>query len=249
MDEWFQGLVGNVDGYGLLIYILLTTVISGVLSSVIGLERELKGQAAGLRTHALVTIGCCLLMSLSMYGIRLATQDNAEFKTLTYDASRIAAGILGGIGFIGAGTIVKSGGSIRGLTTAATIWLCAAIGMACGSGFILEAIVVTVVSMLFLVGLHIVEVAIIKNNPQVDIIVDSKTPLVHDIRELAQNKKLVIKNMSVTNSEYEGKQAVEIMLVFANRTELADVEEYLDTINHKEGVFSASLVKQKKHVN
>ena len=52
MDEWFQGLVGNVDGYGLLIYILLTTVISGVLSSVIGLERELKGQAAGLRTHA-----------------------------------------------------------------------------------------------------------------------------------------------------------------------------------------------------
>ena len=214
MDEWIISLIPRFDGYGMLLYILLTSVIAGLLSSIIGLERELKGQAAGLRTHVLVTIACSLLMSLSMYAIRIAANENDAFKGLTYDASRIAAGILGGVGFIGAGTIVKSNGSIRGLTTAATIWLSATIGMACGAGFVLEALLVTLIAIFFLTGLHFLESAIEKHNPKVRIVANPDVPLVYEIRLYAEKTNLIIKNLTSSNVTFDEKSAIEITVTF-----------------------------------
>jgi putative Mg2+ transporter-C (MgtC) family protein len=109
-----------------------------VLSSVIGLEREWRQKSAGLRTHTLVGTGAALFLIVSKYGF-----SDVLGQHVILDPSRVAAGIVSGIGFIGGGLIFVRGDAVRGLTTAAIVWITAAIGMACGAGLALIAIAVT----------------------------------------------------------------------------------------------------------
>src|SRR4051794_17072968 len=120
--------------------VFLRLGVAAVLGSAIGLERERLERAAGLRTHALVSLTACLLMIVSAYGFSdvLNTQPNT-----TLDPSRIAAQVVTGIGFLGAGVIIFRKNSIRGLTTAASLWAVAAIGLANGGGLIWPAIIAT----------------------------------------------------------------------------------------------------------
>lgn len=113
----------------------------------IGLERELKGKPAGLRTNILICVGSALLMDLSM---NLAAVHGG-------DPGRIAAQVVTGIGFLGAGTILHTRGQITGLTSAATIWVVAALGLTIGAGYFIEALGSTVTVMIVLVGLGWVE--------------------------------------------------------------------------------------------
>ncbi len=113
-----------------------------ILGGAIGLQREGLNRPAGFRTHVLVALGAALIMLLSMYGFQ-------EFGQ-PYDPGRLAAQVVSGIGFLGAGTIMREGASIRGLTTAASLWVVAGIGLACGSGFYLSAVVATVLVYLTL---------------------------------------------------------------------------------------------------
>ena len=117
---------------------------AAVLAGLIGLEREMKGRAAGLRTHILVSLGSALVMLTSIY-ISEMYRGVAEV-----DPSRIAAQVVSGIGFLGAGAIIRSQASVSGLTTAATLWIASAIGLACGVGFYHGAFFVTA---LVLIGL------------------------------------------------------------------------------------------------
>ncbi len=112
----------------------------------IGLERELRGKPAGLRTNILICVGSALLMDLS---IRVAGPDG--------DPGRIAAQVVTGIGFLGAGTILHTRGTISGLTSAATIWVVAAIGLTAGAGLHFEALAATVTVMIVLRGLGWIE--------------------------------------------------------------------------------------------
>lgn len=111
-----------------------------VLGALIGLERELHRQPAGFRTHSLVALGAALFTIVSAYG----------FAGDAVDPTRIAAQIVSGIGFIGAGTILQHRGSIRGLTTAASLWSVAAIGMAAGAGLLVMAVIGTVLILVVL---------------------------------------------------------------------------------------------------
>ncbi len=108
------------------------------LSSLIGLEREWRQKSAGLRTHALVGVGAALFMLVSMHGF-----NSVAGPGVNLDPSRVAAQIVTGIGFIGGGLIFVRGDAVRGLTTAATVWITAAVGMACGGGMALFALAVT----------------------------------------------------------------------------------------------------------
>lgn len=108
------------------------------LSSLIGLEREWRQKSAGLRTHTLVGVGAALFMIVSKYGF-----GDVLGRDVVLDPSRVAAQVVSGIGFIGGGLIFVRGDAVRGLTTAAIVWITAAIGMACGAGLGLLAIVVT----------------------------------------------------------------------------------------------------------
>ncbi|HEV8252692.1 MAG TPA: MgtC/SapB family protein [Candidatus Limnocylindria bacterium] len=118
-----------------------------VLGAVIGLERELHRQPAGFRTHSLVAVGAAIFTIISAYG----------FAGSIVDPTRIAAQIVSGIGFIGAGTILQHRGNIRGLTTAASLWSVAAIGMAAGAGMVTIAVVGTVLILVVLALLDRIE--------------------------------------------------------------------------------------------
>jgi putative Mg2+ transporter-C (MgtC) family protein len=120
-----------------------------VLSSAIGLERELAQKSAGLRTYTLVGLGSALFMLISKYGFF----DVLEPRTVVLDPSRVAAQIVSGIGFIGAGLIFVRRDSVRGLTTAAGVWLTAAVGAACGASLPVLAIATTVAYFAVVFGL------------------------------------------------------------------------------------------------
>jgi putative Mg2+ transporter-C (MgtC) family protein len=115
--------------------------LAAALGASIGLERELREREAGLRTHLLVSLGAALFTLVSAYGWSDWRFSNAE--GIVFDPTRIAAQIVTGVGFLGAGAIIRQGLTVRGLTTAATLWAVAAIGMAVGAGYYWAAVLTT----------------------------------------------------------------------------------------------------------
>ena len=117
---------------------------AGVLGAIIGYERDLRGKVAGVRTHFLVALGACLFMIISLYGFEGAAR---------FDAARVAAGVVGGLGFLGGGIIMKNR-HVTGLTTAAGIWVTGAIGLSVGGGLYSLAILGVVVVMICMEAMH-----------------------------------------------------------------------------------------------
>jgi len=142
--------------------ILSRVAAACLLGSMIGLERELTNKYAGLRTHILVCLGSAIFTILSIYAFPMAVD---QTHPQAYgDPARIAAQVLTGIGFIGGGTVLRHGSSVYGLTTAATLWVAASIGMACGSGMLDVAITATIFSVFVLVLIRLFEKNVLVNN-------------------------------------------------------------------------------------
>ncbi len=120
------------------IELVVRLILAFILGGIVGFEREVKFKPAGLRTHVLVGLGSSLITMLSLYAFPGS------------DPSRVAASIIVGIGFLGAGTIIKTKEKVIGLTTAATLWITASIGVAVGSGFYLLAVVTAILEFLIL---------------------------------------------------------------------------------------------------
>lgn len=162
MDSTLQHLINiiNID------YIIRVT-IAVVFGFCIGLERELTNKYAGLRTHILVCLGACVFTILSIYGFpTFAPGDNVDLAQATgiRDTSRVAAQIVTGIGFIGAGTVLRNGPIVLGLTTAATLWIAASIGMACGAGMFEIAFAGTLLAIITLVMIRVLEKKCLPNS-------------------------------------------------------------------------------------
>ena len=139
---------------------IIRLFMSLAMGFLLGLERELTNKYAGLRTHILVCLGACIFTLLSIYGFpTYAPGDNIVVDNATgiRDTSRVAAQIVTGIGFIGAGTVLRNGPMVFGLTTAATLWIAASIGMACGAGMYGIALISTVLSVAVLTLIRIFE--------------------------------------------------------------------------------------------
>ena len=135
--------------------ILLRLVVAIVLGALIGLERETSEHTAGIRTNALVALGAALFTIISAFGF----MELLRFPHVSLDPTRIASYVIAGIGFLGGGAIffVQDKERVRGLTTAAAIWIVAAIGMACGAGMLWEAISATLLALTVLILLRLVE--------------------------------------------------------------------------------------------
>jgi putative Mg2+ transporter-C (MgtC) family protein len=136
-----------------LVVATIRLAVALLVGAVVGYERERAHKPAGLRTLALVSVGSCLFALLSLELI----EDWQSFENLRLDPIRIVAGLIGGIGFLGAGTIIESRGSVEGITTAATIWTTGALGLACGAGSWALAIIGAVFALFILRGLGIAE--------------------------------------------------------------------------------------------
>lgn len=134
---------------------VLRLAVAALLGSLIGFERERLLWSAGIRTHMLVSVGACLFMIVSAYGFQHATL----LPHVVLDPSRIAAQVVSGIGFLGAGSILLRGNSIRGMTTAASIWSVAALGLASGGGLFFAAGVSTAIILVILAGIKPLEEA------------------------------------------------------------------------------------------
>src|SRR4051794_9609629 len=124
---------------------LLRVLVAAALGGAVGLERELRDREAGFRTHMLVAVGSALFTLVSAYGFRDFLVHGGS--VVRADPTRIAAQIVTGIGFLGAGAIIRQGLSIRGLTTAATLWVVAAIGLAAGAGYYSAAVITTLLAL------------------------------------------------------------------------------------------------------
>lgn len=138
------------------IYLLYRLMLASFLGGLIGLEREIHGRPAGFRTHLLVSLGACLftITSIEMYRVFGNFTGSAPVGV---DPGRVAAQVVTGIGFLGAGAIIRERASIRGLTTAACLWVAAALGVACGIGLFWLAVSVTVIALVNLLLLKEVE--------------------------------------------------------------------------------------------
>jgi putative Mg2+ transporter-C (MgtC) family protein len=148
-------------------HVLLRLSVAAALGGAIGFERELRERQAGLRTHLVVCLGSALFTLVSAYGFReFLVHGGSLVRT---DPTRIAAQIVSGIGFLGAGAIIRQGLSVRGLTTAATLWLVAAIGMASGAGYYDAAIIATLGALLTLGPLRIFAFRVVRRfRPEVE---------------------------------------------------------------------------------
>ena len=132
---------------------LAKLMLAALLGGAIGFEREAHGQAAGIRTNLLVSVGSCLMMLLSLHMEAIFRHLNAD-SAVRLDPGRIASYAIASMGFLGAGAILKGKGSVRGLTTAAGLWLVTGIGLAIGAGYIFPAVTSTLLSLVILYSLR-----------------------------------------------------------------------------------------------
>ena len=212
----------------------LKLFISFLLGAVIGTERQTRRQNAGIRTFSLICMGSTAAMLLSIW------VPQSYPHLLNGDPGRIAAQVLTGIGFLGAGAIIQSRGSVHGLTTASTIWVVAIMGMAVGAGMYLPAVVLTLMSLFVLIALNRVEKrkALTGQIKQLLIHFDTDTPPVSQIMKIVQNHSIFIYDISV---ERNYKQHTAQLIVKVQAKPRETLEALFDEIRTLEAVTEMSL--------
>lgn len=215
----------HIDTLDLTLRLLMSLAFGGL----IGFERELSNSAAGLRTHILVCVGSTLIMLISIYGF----SEFANEYNVRMDPSRLAAQVVSGIGFLGAGTILITGNVIKGLTTAASVWVVAAIGLAIGAGFIYPAAVASVLVLISLWVLNKVEKRFIstRKRQMLKIEVEDRPGLLSQFSELIAKNKGSIRKMTV-DTDHIGKIILYYTLMLSN----GKVPALIEQITQVEGV-------------
>lgn len=180
-----------------------------ILSGLIGFEREVKNHSAGFRTHILVGVGACLMMLLSLYGFEEFMDQHEQVR---FDPARIPSYVISGIGFLGAGTIIVNGMTIRGLTTAASIWTVAGIGLVVGAGMYDVATITTIFVLMSLVFLNKVEKEKFNGNRKniFHVTIRDNTP-VHQVLSVFEQRGLNVRKLDVVAlDKYQKRVVVEL---------------------------------------
>ncbi len=218
-----------IPPFGNFLLSLLSLMMATFLAGLIGYEREYHGHSAGLRTHILVALGSSLIMLLSIYGF-------GDFN-LDRDPARLAAQVITGVGFIGAGTIIQNGFDIKGLTTATTLWLAMAIGLAAGAGQFLLATTGSLVGLFTLTMLRKFETFINRKAPKIFLLVKDNQPVLRNIHESAREVKAAIRNIDSQITTFQGNKVLRITVTYGqinHATELMLVEDLKLRINPME---------------
>lgn len=220
------------------LHLIFRLFLAVVLGGLIGLEREQHSHAAGFRTHILVCLGSALIMLLSAYGFSAFIDE----ENVRIDPARLAAQVISGIGFLGAGTILRNGLSISGLTTAASLWVVAAIGLSVGAGFYLAAVIACVMVLISLYVLHIVERKFLRN----------KTIRLLKITSLDQpgslgkvSTALGTKGIDIRKVSIESKESGDgdtISIVFSIKIPKSiSIAQVIETVTNIQGVYNVTV--------
>ncbi|PSL41291.1 putative Mg2+ transporter-C (MgtC) family protein [Salsuginibacillus halophilus] len=227
MDLFIQ--VQEIEVY---VVMLLRLLIAAGLAGAIGIEREYKHHPAGFRTHMLVGVGACLVMLMAMFGFESYLDQRPD--EVAYDPSRLAAYVISGVGFLGAGTIIVQGVSVRGLTTAASIWVVAGIGLATGAGMYFAAGFTTVIVLMSLFFLNRID-GLFKSRERLDEIqlrVDRFQHTLHyAIRELEDMGVSVTKVKSQAHPTESDRTAYQIEVRRSTEVEQGLIYERLQNID------------------
>ena len=188
-------------------------VLSALLGGLLGLEREAHGRAAGLRTHILVSVGSALIMLTSMHIF-----DIYRNERINIDPARIAAQVVSGIGFLGAGTILRFRASVIGLTTAASLWAVAGIGLAVGCGFTTGALVTTEIALITLFVLTRIEKCFIRRDWYRVLSVTTKgdASQIEQIRAILSDYNLEVRDFEMKRSDDKEMVILEVTLKLTN---------------------------------
>ncbi|CDE59092.1 mg2+ transporter-C family protein [Fusobacterium sp. CAG:439] len=221
---------------------LVIRVLSSVLLGfAIGLEREMTNKYAGLRTNILVCLGACLFTIISIYGFPEVSVTGDELGTR--DTARVAAQVVTGIGFIGGGTVLRHGATVFGLTTAATLWVSASIGMACGAGMYGLAITATVLSILVLVSVRLFEknvlVSSTKNTRRLKMSIsclNENSSAIYDY--IIENSKHLREISRKLNKQDDNLTKIVVILDFVGRHPIQDLYKNYQKL---EGIESISI--------
>lgn len=217
MNEWIDNLL-RFDELTQLFRIFLAIV----LGASIGFEREKYGRPAGLRTHMIVCVASTLAMLVSIFGFESG------------DPARLAAQVISGIGFIGAGTIIRGDKDITGITTAATIWICAIIGLACGSGYYFGAILTTGLSLLILSGFSKIESKMSRNrkhNSSMIIVIKSEEDSITRFSKFLDQSAVTLSSLDYKGIILDNEQAIKIHVAFEKHTRVNELNEFLAQID------------------
>ena len=219
VDFFNSGFNGAIYPWlGNFILIILCLALSCLFGGLIGYEREIHGHAAGFRTHILISIGSSLIMIISGY----ATGESA-------DPMRLAAAGVTGAGFLGAGTIIQNGFNVKGLTTAASIWVTVAIGMCVGAGYFVIGALATFVTILCLALFRKFEGKASKKNANVLMVANSGLPVLSILLDLADKHEITVKDVSSSLVKFNDKQYLRIVFKFYS-TDKKLISAFLDDL-------------------
>ncbi|MBR1846161.1 MAG: MgtC/SapB family protein [Bacilli bacterium] len=198
--SWYIGEwpVGN------LALCLIALFLSTILCGAVGMERESRGRTAGLRTHLLVGMGSCIIMIISIYGFPKIVYGE---QVLNRDIARLAAQVIAGVGFLGAGAIIHRNSSTKGLTTAVTIWIVMTIGLACGSMNFILATGGTILILLVLISFRKIETRIAQKNPMINMVVKKGSAILSSVLEIADRHNVTVQEFNSTLDE-EGNMSI-----------------------------------------
>lgn len=184
-------------------------ILAAVLGAIIGVEREIKNRAAGFRTHIIVSVGACLIMLIGIDAIGDISSDRAR------DAARIAGQVVSGIGFLGAGTILQKKNGVSGLTTAATLWLSGAIGLAVGIGYYEGAIIATVICLITLVSLKgISDLINKKTTKSYSMIFNNNNFDQNSFYDFTSEQGVEVRKLDIIDEEMDEKSMIEVTFSF-----------------------------------
>ncbi|MCY9666593.1 MgtC/SapB family protein [Paenibacillus alginolyticus] len=225
------------------LHITIRLVLALFLGGLIGFEREVSSHAAGLRTHILVCVGSALVMLLSMYGFSAFVNE----VNVRIDPSRLAAQVISGIGFLGAGTIIFNGRSITGLTTAASLWVVAGIGLAIGAGFYYPAVLACFMVLISLWILNKVEHKYFngKKIRILKILAIDQPGTLGLITTLLGRQKVDIRKIAMEEQENENKPNHVLITFHVTIPKPSIIETVLEEINQMNGVTGVTLEKSK----
>ena len=226
----------NSDFFVMSMRLLLALLLSGI----IGFEREINRHSAGFRTHILVGVSSCLMMLLSLYGFQKYFDEVPDF--VRFDPARIPSYVISGIGFLGAGTIIVTGVNVKGLTTAASIWAVAGLGLVVGVGMIEIAILTTGIIVFSLFFLNNVEKLINKK--------ENRKNLVLTVTEVEQINQIFSQfntyDVTVRSIDFEKKDQADIVIIFdvliGNNTVINDLYHALLSIDQVKQVKDMEVV-------